>query len=133
MISVSFPDFFRNCQSKLTGEQLKNLSADHQYVRAGSSYLGVSFFNGMMWVHIMVGDIRGMWIVREWLGSTDIQRLGFACRPDSAMQAVGRYYNGEFEATGEKYEDGTPILRCVIQTQQTQRLEKNKHKLESVA
>ena len=133
MISVPFADFFRNCQAKLTGEQLKNLSADHQYIKAGNSYLGVSFFNGMMWVHIMVGDIRGMWIVREWLGNTDIERLGFMCRPNSAMHAVAKYYSAEVEQTEQKYDDGTPILRCVIQTQQTQRLKKNQHKLESVA
>ena len=122
MVNISFGEFFTKCKDRLTDEQLRALRTDIEYLEHENSYFGVKQDDYGVWVHIMVGDMRGIWAFRELVIRLNIPKIGCMCRPGSRTERIWRYYGAKMEKSGDFYKDGTEAIRCVIDTQQTRRL-----------
>lgn len=124
MTRISFAQFFDECKSRLTDEQLRALNGDDMYFKSENTYFGASESEKNVWLSIVVGDLRGVREIARGVVQIGIKRVGFLCRPGSASHAIARYYKAQIKESGEKYGDGTRALVCVIDTQQTQRFNK---------
>lgn len=127
MKAVTFAEFFDESKHALTQSQVYNLVGSASYFKLdGGGYCGLIIEPERVWVSILVGGIKDVWHIRREMVEHGVPLVGWKCRPDSRMHKIAKYYGAEIEDSGDTYPDGMIALRCVIHTQQTQRVKKNK-------
>lgn len=128
MRDISFTDFYLACVSKLTDEQLRCLNPKAEYFQVGDSYFGITQHPQGIWIDIAVGGMRGIWDFKALLLKTKSRFVGWQARMDTPSYELARYYGARITDTSEVYPDGSIAWLCEIDTQQSQRLSKDKPK-----
>jgi len=124
--ACTFGEFFDNCKDRLTDAQIRNLAGSAQYFKLeGGGYCGLIIEPDRVWVSILVGGIKDIWHMRRVMTLAGMPLVGWKCRPESPMHKIAKYYGAQIEDSGDTYPDGIIALRCVIHTQQTQRVKKS--------
>ena len=123
MTACTFAEFYVACRDRLTDAQLRTLDPQASYFKIRDGYCGLLIEPDRVWVSIMVGGIRDVWRLRKVLAAVPL--VGWKCRPDSPTHKIALYYGAEIAESGETYPDGVFALRCLIHTQQKQRLKKS--------
>jgi len=125
MTECTFGEFFDNCKDRLTMNQIRNLVGSASYFKLDQGYCGLLIEPDRVWVSILVGGIRDIWKLRQVMMNKGMKAVGWKCRPESPMHKIAKYYGAQIEDSGDTYPDGIIALRCVIHTQQTQRVKKS--------
>ncbi len=129
MTACTFAEFYAACAPKLTDIQLRQLNTKAEFFKLSEGYCGLFIDGQGVWVDIFVGGIRDIWELRRIVAREP--KIGFLCRVGSPTYALARYYKATIEDSGQKYLDGVPAMRCIVNTQQTQRLQKNLDKVKA--
>lgn len=132
MTACTFSDFYSACVSKLTEVQLRVLDPQAQYYKLKDGYCGLLVEKERTWISIFVGGMDDLWEFREVIMNAKMPLVGFKCRVGSPTYTLAKYYGASIEDSGEKYSDGAPSMRCVIDTRQTRRLTKAKEKSQAL-
>ncbi len=134
MTLCTFADFYAACRERLTDAQLRTLDPKASYFKMDSGgYCGLLIEESRTWISILVGEMADVWGLRRELINAEMPLAGFKCRPDSPTLAIARYYGAKVEEIDEKYPDGAPVMRCLIQRQHSKRLAKMGEKATALA